>query len=260
MFDPTRQITIELAEGISFPLQLAGPMTRFLAWLIDLAVIMSMVTAVNLSLGLIGFLSADLADALKIVSFFLISTGYFIFMEWIWRGQTIGKRLLRLRVLDVDGFFLTFSQIAIRNLMRLIDMLPLFYLVGGIAMLANRRAQRLGDLAANTIVVRQRESKQPDLDQLGEFKFNSLRNYPHLEARLRQNTSPEETYLAFQALLRRNELEPAARIETFAVLAAHFRAKTEFPPDAVEGIADEQYLRNVVDVLFRPKTKKNKKC
>jgi len=60
--------------------------------------------------------------------------------------------------------------------------------------------------------------------------------------------------VAVQALLRRDEFEPLARIELFAGLAAHFRAKVDFPPEATDGIADEQYIRNVVDVIYRTRT------
>ena len=115
----------------------------------------------------------------------------------------------------------------------------------------NPKCQRLGDIAANTIVIRIPRVAEPDLDQLLAGKFNSLRQHPHLAARLRQNVSPAEAAVALQALLRRDELEPVARVELFAELAGHFRAKVEFPAEATDGIADEQYLRNVVDVLYR---------
>jgi hypothetical protein len=136
-----------------------------------------------------------------------------------------------------------------------VDGLPMAYLVGGIACLVSQRAQRLGDLAANTIVVRLAQPRQPDLEQLLAGKFNSLRAHPHLEARLRQRVSPAEAAAALQALVRRDELDPAARVQLFAELAAHFKSLVEFPPESVEGIADEQYVRNVVDVLFRPRGK-----
>ena len=60
--------------------------------------------------------------------------------------------------------------------------------------------------------------------------------------------------MLLQALLRRDEFEPAARIELFRDLAEHFRAKAEFPPEATDGITDEQYVRNVTDVLYRTRT------
>jgi hypothetical protein len=108
-------------------------------------------------------------------------------------------------------------------------------------------------VAANTIVVRNPRILEPDLDQLGTGKYNSLRDYPHLEARLRQRIPPHEAALALQALIRRENFEPEARVKIYTALAAHFREVVPFPPEAVEGIADEQYVRNVVEVLFRPR-------
>ena len=130
-------------------------------------------------------------------------------------------------------------------------MLPGLYLVGGIACLLSRRAQRLGDLAASTVVVYNLKPAEPDLDQLLAGKFNSLRQHPHLEARLRQRVSPDEARLALQALVRRDELDPAARVTLFSELAEHFKSLVAFPPETIEAMPDEQYIRNVVDILFR---------
>jgi hypothetical protein len=82
-------------------------------------------------------------------------------------------------------------------------------------------------------------------------KFNSLRQYPHLASRLRQRISPTEADIALQALLRREEFDLTARVELFVELARHFRTRVEFPAEATDGVADEQYLRNVVDILYR---------
>src|SRR5262245_24805392 len=173
-------------------------------------------------LQLLDLVSMDFARALSVISYFVISIGYGILLEWIWRGQTIGKRLLRLRVMDAEGLRLQINQVVMRNLLRFVDMLPAFYLVGGIAALINRRGQRLGDLAANTLVVRNPKLSEPDLEQLLAGKYNSLRDYPHLEARLRQRVSPDEAGIAMRALVRRDGLEPHARVELFAQLAEHF--------------------------------------
>ena len=247
----TNTLLIQTPEGIEFSLLLAGPVTRFLAWVIDFAVMLAATMLAGMALGFLRVISLDMAQAVAALAFFVIQIGYGIATEWFWRGQTVGKRVLRLRVMDVQGLRLQFSQIVIRNLLRFVDSLPVFYLVGGIACLASRRAQRLGDLAANTIVVRHPQLEAPDLDQLLAGKFNSLRAHPHLEARLRQRVSPREAAAALQALVRRDELEAAARVVLFAEFAAHFRTLVEFPPDATDGLTDEQYVRNVVDILFR---------
>ena len=255
MNSKTNTLLIRTPEGILFSQLLASPMTRFLAWSIDLACVAALMTLLKSLLGLLNLISFDFARAVSMLLYFAVSVGFGMVLEWYWRGQTVGKRLLRLRVIDAQGLRLQPSQIVIRNLLRFVDLLPLFYVVGGVACLVSRRGQRLGDLAANTIVVRNPRISQPDLDQLLSGKYNSLRDHPHLVARLRQRISAGEASLAMQSLLRRDLLEPGARVELFGEIAGHFRAKVEFPPEAVEGITDEQYVRNVVDVLFRTRLK-----
>jgi len=244
-------LSIRTPEGIEFSLLLAGPVTRFLAWSVDLLVILAINKLLNVLLSVLGIISRDIAMAAGILGYFIVSIGYGIVTEWHWHGQTLGKRLLRLRVTDVRGLQLRFSQIVIRNLLRFVDSLPVFYLIGGLACLINRRAQRLGDFVANTIVVWSPRVDEPDLDQLLEGKYNSFRKYPHLEARLRQNISPSEARIALQALVRRDELEPESRVALFENIAAHFKSVVSFPADAIDGISDEQYIRNVVDALYR---------
>ncbi len=249
----TNTLTIRTPEGIDFSLLLAGPVSRFLAWSVDFLAILALNKLLNVFLGLVGVLSRDLALAGSILGYFVISIGYGIFFEWYRQGQTPGKILMRLRVTDVHGLQLQFNQVVIRNLLRFVDSMPAFYLVGGLTCLVNRRGQRLGDLAANTIVVWNPRIEAPDLDQLLVGKYNSFRLYPHLEARLRQNASPAEARIALQALLRRDEFEPCARVELFEKIISHFKTLAAFPPEATDGISDEQYVRNIVDALFRPK-------
>ena len=245
------ELLIRTPEGIVFSQLLAGPVTRFLAWLIDFLAVLVLMLALSRLVGLLGVISADAANTAFTVGYFVVSFGYAIVLEWAWRGQTIGKKLLRLRVVDAEGLRLQFDQIVTRNLLRFIDMLPLFYFVGGLTCWLTRKCQRLGDVAANTVVIRSPVITEPDLSQVLSGKFNSLRQHPHLTARLRQRVSPSEAATALQALLRRDQFEPAERFELFEQLAAHFRAKVEFPPEAMDGIADEQYIRNVVDVIYR---------
>ncbi len=230
---------------------LAGPVTRFLAVFIDQLCIAVLMTLVGSLVNLVALISLGFSMAFWVIAYFVISIGYGIFFEWTWRGQTIGKKLFRLRVVDADGLKLQFNQIVVRNLLRFVDSLPAFYFVGGVVCWLNQKCQRLGDIAANTIVIRNPRVTEPDLDQLLAGKYNSLRQYPHLVARLRQRVSPAEADLVLQALLRRGEFEPVARVELFGNLAGHFRDKIEFPAEATDGVADEQYLRNVADVLYR---------
>ncbi|MGD9051605.1 MAG: RDD family protein, partial [Desulfobacterales bacterium] len=103
MTDRVNTLIIKTPEGVEFSLRLAGPITRFLAWSIDLATIIAMMSIINVVFAVLGVLSRDLAAAANIIGFFIISIGYGILTEWYWQGQTVGKKLLRLRVLDAQG-------------------------------------------------------------------------------------------------------------------------------------------------------------
>lgn len=142
MRTPTLQI--RTPEGIVFSQELAGPATRFLAWLADLAMVIALIYGANILVAVLGVLSPELAQALSLVAMFVLNTGYKILTEWFWRGQTVGKRIMRLRVMDAEGMRLQFSQVVLRNLLRVVDLLPIGYLVGGIAMLLNSRAPATG--------------------------------------------------------------------------------------------------------------------
>jgi uncharacterized RDD family membrane protein YckC len=244
-------LALRTPEGITFSLPLAGPASRMLAWSIDAACLAAAGSIIGGLAGVFSLVAPDAAAAIAALAYFVLQTGYGIACEWLWRGQTLGKRVLRLRVLDQQGLRLRPSQVVVRNLLRAVDVLPLCYLVGGAAMLLSRHAQRLGDFAAGTVVVRIERAGAPDLDQILPGKYNSLREHPHLEARLRRVIRPEEAWLALRALLRRDELEPGARVALFGELAAHLRSRVAYPAETVEALTDEQYVRNVVDVVFR---------
>jgi uncharacterized RDD family membrane protein YckC len=247
----TNRLQVRTPEGIVFSFLLASPISRFLAISIDLACIAAGTVVTRILIGFIGVLSPDFAMAFQVIAYFVVSIGYGIVTEWYWRGQTLGKRLLRLRVLDERGLKLEFNQIVIRNLLRCIDMLPGFYAVGGLFCLVTRQSQRLGDIAANTIVVRNPLIVEPDLDQLLPDKWNSLRAHPHISARLRQRVNARTASLMVEAILRRQDFEPAERLRLFHELADHFKTLVPYPPEATEGVTDEQYVRNVADVIFR---------
>jgi uncharacterized RDD family membrane protein YckC len=244
-------LSIRTPEGIAFDLLLAGIVPRFNAWMIDVIGVLVLSSVSSKVLGLLAVLPGLQLFLLPIL-YFVFWIGYGIFFEWIWRGQTPGKRLFALRVMDVEGLRLQFSQVAIRNILRAVDALPAFYLLGGIVCCLNKKCQRLGDIAANTILVRFPRLDRPQFGDLLGNKYNSLRAYPHLEARLRQAISPAEAALALEALRRTQTLEPNASVRLFEDLAAHFKQRVEFPPEATEFVSPEQYIRNVVDIIYRP--------
>lgn len=247
-----RSLLIRTPEGVEFSHVLASPLIRSLALIIDLA-------CISVASGTLGTVAAsarvinpDIAIAVTTVLYFAVGIGYGILTEWCWRGQTIGKRLFRLRVIDASGLRLEFAQIVVRNLLRAVDALPAFYLVGGVVAWFSPRCQRLGDLAAGTVVVRSPSLKPVDLDQVNAGRFNSLRAHPHLEARLRQRVTPAEAAIYLQAVLRRDEFDPAERLALFRTLADRLKTHAAFPEETVEHLTPEQYVRNAVEILFTP--------
>jgi uncharacterized RDD family membrane protein YckC len=243
-------LEIRTADGVVFTVPLAGPITRMLALAVDFAVIATATIVFSWAASPFAHLFRDFAAALAVVLYFAFSIGYGVAMEWFWQGRTLGKRVLQLRVVDAEGLRLTFSQILIRNLLRAVDSLPLFYLVGGTVCLLNSRMQRLGDVAAGTLVIRTRLSGIPELPPGSAMRQNSLREHRALAARLRQKVEPAQAHIALNALRRRDALEPAARLQLFSEMARGFKAQVEFPEEATLYLTDEQYVWNVVEILF----------
>jgi len=248
-------VSVRTPEGVTFSFRIASPVLRLSALVIDWSAIMVAWGLIATIIGLLRIVSADLAGWVSAIGYFVLSLGYDMAFEWLLRGQTLGKRVLNLRVVDASGFRLTFPQVVLRNLLRAIDILPVGYLVGSIAALVTRRGQRLGDLAAGTLVIWEPAEPPPDFSVLRADKYNSLRSYPAAMARLRQAVSPAEARIALKALQRREHLEPHERLRLFADLGAHFRGKTSLPPETTEGVPDEQFVRNVVDALYNTSSK-----
>ena len=245
-------LRIGTPEGVVFSYQLATPVSRCLAWAVDAAASAGMAYAATRLSATAGFLSADFSNFLGAILYFVISIGYSMLLEWRWRGQTVGKRLFGLRVIDIHGLRLQFSQIALRNLLRPIDSLPVFYLVGGVTAFFTEGGQRLGDLAANTVVAHERSWDAPDLEPIAPAKYNSLLAYPHLAGRLRSLASPEAVGFALRAVAERDRYTPAARLELFRDMADYFGSLARFPPEALEGLSDEQFIRSVLRAIYNP--------
>ena len=244
-----KRLSINLPEGIALSMPIADPISRGLALIID-AFIKGMAVAA-FSIFMILLSGWDVNVAVCSIGVFVVLVFYQIIFEALWQGQTPGKRILKLRVVDANGLRLKFSQIMVRNLLRIVDLLPFGYIVGGSAALFTAKGQRLGDIAAGTTVISQRVIHMPDLELLKPEKYNSLRDYAYISARLRQLTAPEEALLVANAILRRNELEPAARLQVFKALRDYFETKAKYPEELTHGMSDEQYLRNIADIFFQ---------
>ena len=149
------RITIETPENVTLEVTLAGLGSRMAASLIDGLIRF----AVILALFIVLLSSPDRAGgvefALFIVGSFAVFFAYDVLFETLAGGRTPGKRATGLRVVREGGQPVGFVSSAIRNLMRLVDMLPFSYAIGIVAILVSSKNQRLGDMAAGTIVVRE---------------------------------------------------------------------------------------------------------
>jgi uncharacterized RDD family membrane protein YckC len=157
--DASDDLVVSTPERVAFQYEIAGIGSRFLAQLIDvIAISLIQLVITILAASLAGLFNAgQLALLVELILSFILLAGYFLISEAAMNGQTVGKRAVRLRVVGDQGEPLTIGQAMVRNFIRIVDFLPAFYAVGILVMFANRRAKRLGDFAAGTLVVRDRE-------------------------------------------------------------------------------------------------------
>lgn len=247
----TAELTVATPEGVLFRLPLAGPAPRLYAMLLDTTIVLAGVNGLGYLVYFVfakapgfGVMTITLAE-------FAIGFSYGALLEGFWNGQTIGKRLFHLRVIDQSGLPLRIEQAWVRNLMRVFDALPLAYLVAGISVLSSPIMQRFGDRVAGTLVVRETPLVVSTDEIWGQQKYNSFMDYPAIVIRLRRAATPDLASLIQDALRRRNELAPYARREIYRELAAYLQSEiSRFPDELIEILSDEQYLIDATGVLF----------
>ena len=164
-------LVIETPERVPLHFALASIGNRFIACAIDHTIQMLALFAMAIFFMIIAGFSdfgnrvtsaPSWVRALMIIFSFLLISGYFALFEWLWRGQTPGKRWLKLRVIREDGRPIGFFESMVRNLLRNFDIwVPPFYSVGLVSVFVTERDQRVGDLVAGTVVVREREAEAP---------------------------------------------------------------------------------------------------
>jgi len=177
MTNPNDALHIDTPENITFDYDVSGIGSRFLAALVDTALLVLvqvilygtvlLITNIFIDGGVFrSIMERSIGGwiiALAGIISFVFLWGYYIFFEVMWNGQSPGKRWVGLRVIRVDGTPITVSEAVIRNLVRIIDLLPMAYGIGVVTMFLNPDSRRLGDLAAGTIVVHDREVKSADV-------------------------------------------------------------------------------------------------
>jgi uncharacterized RDD family membrane protein YckC len=162
----SEKLTIETPEQIALEFPLASAGSRFLALAIDSLIQLGGAVLLGLLALMAALARINVAEALGtwalavlLILGFLLYYGYFAAFEAFWSGQTPGKRAIRLRVITTAGRPISTYDAILRNLLRIVDQLPVIYTVGLLSMFFTERNQRLGDLAADTVVVHEQRSR-----------------------------------------------------------------------------------------------------
>ena len=162
--------------------------------------------------------------ALLIIALYLVRVGYFIFFETIWSGQSPGKRALRIRAVKENGYPISFQEAMIRNLLRIVDILPGLYGVGFISAFFSAKEKRVGDYVAGTIVVKEKiqELPSPQEPKLPSLEKSLLDFGPSIT-----RMSKKEYEVISRFLQRRFELDPASRLRLARKIALPLIEKLE---------------------------------
>ncbi|MHC4402836.1 MAG: RDD family protein [Planctomycetota bacterium] len=224
--------TIEIVtpENIAFQYQLAGPFRRAPAYLFDFGIRIA-ISAATWFLLVVVFGAVGLAEVgfgLVLVCWFLLAWFYGGFFETFWNGQTPGKRMMRLRVLSVDGQPVNGLQAVLRNVLRTVDQQPMFFcLVGLASSSANDRFQRLGDLACGTMVVVDEPHWFGGIVRIEHPE--AIRLAGQIPASFQAGRSTSRALASY--VRRRKQFSPARRMEIARLLGEPLRKKLNLPHD-----------------------------
>ncbi len=252
--DLSDDLRLETPEQIDLEFELAGLGTRTVSWMVD-AVIKSACTIVAVIVFLIILGALDVkqpdSDALRFGVFFLAMLMAFfwilydILFETWWSGQTPGKRLMGARVVRDGGAPVDFTATCIRNLMAVGDFLPMGYLAGALLIALTSKRQRLGDMAAGTLVIRERQQAPPARTQKVLEQFVSA-EVTFTVAQVARCTSDDRRILRsfFQRLF---QMPPAARFKLAGQLVTTLRKRMEAPPtELLDGPGNVAWLASLL--------------
>jgi uncharacterized RDD family membrane protein YckC len=226
------QLQIDTPEQIALELPLAGIGSRFLGLVIDTLIqfvlYIIVAFAVGFSAALAGaggigrylrWIPVSWAPAIAILFVFSVYWGYFAFFEIIWKGQTPGKRLAKIRVIKESGRPINAYEAIARNLLRAIDGLPGMYGVGIVCMMLNSQNRRLGDYVAGTVVVHDKRTEEVKPD------WNTVMEPAAANPQLSLVTS-EELALIETYLHRRVDMDLILRDQVAYKIASRITEKT----------------------------------
>ncbi len=217
-----RTVAVVTPENVEFRFELAGLGHRVAAWTVDLGIMVVAGGVLALVGGLLSIAAGGFGAALGIVLFNVVWFGYFWILEAAWNGRTVGKRIVGIRVIDRRGFRITWVQSGVRNLVRMVDSFPMFYLVGAAASLFHREGLRLGDVAAGTVVVKVPSSLAPAANLAPADRVEAMERDFAVAERVRRRLKTPERDLLGALALRRDRMEETARHAIFEAAAAKY--------------------------------------
>jgi uncharacterized RDD family membrane protein YckC len=232
------QPTIVTPEAVVVGLEVAGLPTRLLARVVDLVIQVAQGIAAGFALGFLGAsLSTTAAIVIGLFALFGLLFGYTFAFEALWRGRTPGKALLGLRVVTAEGAPIRLRHALIRSAADLVDVYLFYGVVGVVTMALSKRTQRLGDLIAGTIVLRERvAAKAPTVQRFvvppGWEAYAATVDVSGLGA--------DDVRAVRSFLVRAPQLRPEARAELATSLATAVAARARHVPPA--GVTPEQLL------------------
>jgi uncharacterized RDD family membrane protein YckC len=235
-------------EKVPFTYRVAGIGSRFLAWLADFGLLLILLLIGACFGTIVEAARAGLGLGVFMAVLFAVQFVYFIFFEWLWHGQTPGKYLLGIRVVTWEGTGLSFMQSAGRNILRMVDGLPLLpytmlvpvlYALGVSVAACNREQRRLGDLAAGTLVVHVERRPRPvhGARASGDEKERAWR----IQARQRlAQLNREQKQTLLDLCLRRDQLRLAERAGMFRATSEYFQKEVGLAPEQYQ--SDEKFI------------------
>ena len=239
-----RPFTVITPEHVPIELIPAGMGRRILALLLDLGLCIGLITVLS---WLVSVGPVAVGILVQTTGSFIILWGYHVWCDVRFGGQSIGKKLLHLRVCDARGLPVTLHQSMARNAARALDMLPL----GGIGLiisLLDPYRRRLGDRIADTLVVNEVQATPNAESRLARVSINSL-DIPRLRRAVAHRLSLEEREFLLSLCLRAPGLQETARYDLFESVAEHYRVRFAI---ADEHLSGEKLVRNLLALCFRP--------
>jgi uncharacterized RDD family membrane protein YckC len=230
-------------EHVLIRLLPAGLGSRFLAFMLDLLVIMLLLYLLD---RFFAIFPQSVHEFIRYICFFVLMWGYHIYFELCHEGRSFGKRAFDLRVVDGRGLPLALGQSFIRNIVRALDVVPWAYAVGGSCALLDPHSRRLGDIVADTLVVEDARTSgyQGELSQAP--RYNSLRA-PRVQRLIRHRIGLEEREFLLALCLRSGRLREAERFKLLEEVGNYYRQRLEIDDPHLSG---ENLIRNLTALLY----------